>query len=41
MVITHNAAIGQMADRVIRLRSGKITEDHYNENPINPERIEW
>lgn len=41
MVITHNAAIGQMADRVIRLRSGKITDDHYNENPINPERIEW
>lgn len=41
MVITHNAAIGQMADRVIKLRSGKITEDHYNENPINPERIEW
>ena len=41
MVITHNAAIGQMADRVIRLRSGKISDDHYNENPINPERIEW
>jgi len=41
MVITHNAAIGQMADRVIRLRSGHITEDHYNENPISPERIEW
>ncbi len=41
MVITHNAAIGQMADRVIRLRSGKITEDHYNESPISPERIEW
>jgi len=41
MVITHNAAIGQMADRVIRLRSGNITEDHYNENPISPERIEW
>jgi len=41
MVITHNAAIGQMADRVIRLRSGKITEDHYNDHPINPERIEW
>ena len=41
MVITHNAAIGQMADRVIRLRSGRITDDHYNENPISPERIEW
>jgi len=41
MVITHNAAIGQMADRVIKLRSGKITEDHYNEDPISPERIVW
>ena len=41
MVITHNAGIANMADRVIRMRSGKITENYINENPISPEGIEW
>lgn len=41
LVITHNAPIANMADRVIKMRSGKIVEDKYNENPIDPERIEW
>ena len=30
-----------MANRVIKMRSGKITETISNENPVNPERIEW
>ncbi len=41
LVITHNAPIANMADRVIKMRSGKIVEDRYNENPVNPEGIEW
>ncbi|MGJ0848737.1 ABC transporter ATP-binding protein [Tissierella praeacuta] len=41
IVITHNTPIGQMADRVIRMRSGEITDIKRNDNPINPERIEW
>ncbi|WP_281426070.1 ABC transporter ATP-binding protein [Crassaminicella profunda] len=41
IVITHNAPIAQMADRVIKMRSGEIIENYLNENPINPERIEW
>lgn len=41
VVITHNAAIGGMANRVIKMRSGKIVENYINENPIAPERIEW
>ncbi len=41
LVITHNAPIADMADRVIKMRSGKIVEDKSNSNPINPERIEW
>ena len=32
-VITHNAAIGAMADRVIRMRSGRITEMTRNAHP--------
>jgi putative ABC transport system ATP-binding protein len=41
IVITHNAPIAQMADRVIKMRSGEIIDNSLNENPINPERIEW
>jgi len=41
IVITHNASIAQMADKVIKMRSGTITEIIKNENPIEPERIEW
>jgi putative ABC transport system ATP-binding protein len=41
VIITHNAAIGEMADRVIKMRSGRIIEIKKNDNPIPPERIEW
>jgi putative ABC transport system ATP-binding protein len=41
VIITHNAAIGEMADRVIKMRSGRIIEIKENANPIPPERIEW
>lgn len=41
VVITHNSPIANMADRVIRMRSGKILENRVNPNPVEPERIEW
>lgn len=41
VVITHNAAIAAMADRVIRVRSGSVESVTINENPESPERIEW
>ncbi len=41
MVITHNAAIGRMADRVIKMRSGKITDIQVNEEKAAAEGIEW
>lgn len=41
MVITHNSSIALMADRVIKMRSGKISEIIKNDNPIPAERIEW
>lgn len=41
VVITHNAAIGEMADRVIKMRSGAIIEIKVNDEPLLPERIEW
>ena len=41
ILVTHNAAISRMADRVIRMRSGEIIEDWAVENPIHPEDLVW
>ena len=41
IIITHNIAIGAMADRVVRLRSGEIVEVRENEQPASPEAITW
>lgn len=41
VIITHNLPIGAMADRIIKMRSGKIIDIITNEEPIDPERIEW
>ncbi len=40
-VITHNAGIAAMADRVITMRSGEIIRIHRNEIKISPEDLEW
>jgi putative ABC transport system ATP-binding protein len=40
-VITHNAAIAGMADRVIKMRSGRITELHRNQRRLAPTELEW
>lgn len=41
VVITHNADIARMADRVIHLADGQITTVSENENPIAPHEITW
>jgi putative ABC transport system ATP-binding protein len=41
IVITHNAALAQVADRVVHLRSGEISELTENPNPIAPEEVIW
>ncbi|MGD9677056.1 MAG: ABC transporter ATP-binding protein [Vulcanibacillus sp.] len=41
IIITHNASIANIADRVIRLNSGEVVEDYRNENPVEVDRIEW
>jgi putative ABC transport system ATP-binding protein len=40
-VITHNASIAAMADRVIRLRSGQIAEIRRNERRARPDELSW
>jgi putative ABC transport system ATP-binding protein len=41
IVITHNQAITQIADRVIHIRSGRVSDILENPNPLPVERIEW
>ena len=41
VVITHNAALAQVADRIVHLRSGEITEVAKNASPIAPEEVVW
>ena len=41
IVITHNLAITEMADRVIHIRNGKVSKMFKNPNPTPVERIEW
>jgi putative ABC transport system ATP-binding protein len=40
-IITHNAAIAGMADRVVRMRSGKIVEERRNPHRAAPADLEW
>jgi putative ABC transport system ATP-binding protein len=40
-VITHNAAIAAMADRVVRMGSGRIIEEFRNATKARPGDLEW
>lgn len=41
LIITHNSAIAQVADRVVRLRSGQVVETIINPQPVAPEEVIW
>lgn len=41
IIITHNSALTQIADRVIRVKSGQATSVETNSEPTPVERIEW
>ena len=41
VIITHNSALTAMADRIIRVNSGTIVDQHLNETVIPVEDIEW
>ena len=41
VLITHNSAIAPMADKVIKVKNGKVASLVINENPIPVETIEW
>jgi putative ABC transport system ATP-binding protein len=41
LIITHNAALADAADRIVRLRSGEMHDLTVNESPVPPEDITW
>ncbi len=41
VVITHNATIAGMADRVITLRDGSVVDIRKNESKVNPKELRW
>ena len=41
IVVTHNAALKDMADKVIRIKNGKIESIETNDKPVPVEEIEW
>ena len=40
-LITHNASIAGMADRVVRMRSGRIVDVQRNARRLSPDELEW
>lgn len=41
IIVTHNQAIGEMADRVLKLRDGKIVSNVKNEHKTPAAQLEW
>lgn len=40
-VITHNAVISKMADRVVSISDGRVVGVHLNDSKIEPSQLEW
>lgn len=41
LIVTHNDAIKQMADRVLKLRDGQIRKDYKNAEKISAAELDW
>lgn len=41
ILVTHNSDIARCADKVIRMKNGKIREIRTNENPASVKEVEW
>jgi putative ABC transport system ATP-binding protein len=41
VIVTHNVAIAAIANRVVRMRSGRITERIRNDHPIDAHEVSW
>jgi len=41
LLVTHNSIIAEMADRVIRLRDGRVVDDTRSPTPVAPADLRW
>ncbi len=41
IMVTHNDAIKNMADRVVKLRDGQIRKNYINENKMSADELDW
>ncbi len=41
IVITHNAAISRMADKVIHIKDGRVAMVEHNSQPVTAEEVTW
>lgn len=41
IIITHNSALTAMADRVVKIKNGRVESSFTNEDPVSVEEIEW
>lgn len=41
IMVTHNDAIKDMADRVVRLRDGMIRKNYLNEQKLSADALDW
>lgn len=41
IIVTHNALIAEVADRVIKLKNGKVESNELNKHPKNIDEVKW
>ena len=41
IIVTHNSLIAEVADRVIRLKNGRVESNEINNQPKNIEEVNW
>lgn len=41
IIITHNAALSEIGNQVIKVQDGTISEMYYNKNPLPIDEVEW
>ncbi len=41
VLVTHNSAIAEIADHIVRLRDGRIEEERFQSQPLEVEALQW